>query len=480
MTKPAVSIALPALLCLFLLAAAPALALELQVGTVTPFDPNPITVISSQPGTLTITAVSGVRKLENPVTDLPVEAGETGLTWQGLTFGGEPVAGGPVTLEATVVHADGSTETAAVKVQIRKPRVVVVSVLPSAQAWYPDKNNKLKIDVTLSRQGHFFMELASAGKPDEVLWRCQGDNNTREPSSVLWNGRLNGGKTCPAGEYILTAYSRAVPDIRQTHSLTILEAPLPEPEFTVSSAFLPEDLTDDAAVWEALMAPVVVGIGGEGKGLHILRSKTSRGDDAGTVNCRTVGLVIREICEDGWVLVGAWRQKDGAYVEGYIKRENLTVVRPNTHYGVLLDKKNQTITVYEEGKPIGTAQVSTGLVREGYSQADSRSGVYLVGTRMSSFRREGYCYDYPLRIDGANLIHQIGYRTVDGVPNFTDQIAELGQKASHGCIRVDMRVTEENGGINAWWIWTHLERNTKIIVTEDDGTPHYPLGTYAP
>ena len=477
LTKLAVMFALLALMCL--LTAAPALALDLRVKAVTPFDPNPITVTSSQAGTLTITAVSGVRELENPVTDMPVEAGITEVTWRGLTFGGEPIASGPVTLEGTVTHADGSVETATVKTSIRSPRSAVVSVLPSSQAWYPDKNNQLKIDVTLSRKGHFVIELASAKNPGKVLWSVIGDNNTREPSVVLWNGRLNSRKVCPAGEYILTAYSRAMPEIKQTHPLTILDKPLPELSLAVTPSLFPEDLSDDAAVWEALMAPVAVGIGGEGKGLHIHINK-GRGNDVGTVNCRTVGLVIKEIYDDGWVLAGAWRQKDGAYVEGYVKQDNLMMVRPNTHYGVVLDKQKQTITVYEDGKPIGTTLVSTGLVRKGYPRADSRCGVYLIGTRMAGFWRDGAYYDYPLRIDGSNLIHQIGYRLVGDVPNFVAEIDELGRKASHGCIRVDMRAMKENGGINAWWFWTHLERDTKIIVTEDDETRRYPLGVPAP
>lgn len=468
------------LLALCLLMAVPAMALELNVKSVTPFEANPVTVTAAQAGTLTITAVSGVRELENPVTDLAVEAGVTELNWRGLTYGGEPVADGPVTLDAVLTHADGTVETATVKTTIRSPRSAVVSVLPAAQAWYPDKKSQLKIDVTLSRKGHFTVELASAKNPDKVLWTGKGNNDTREPAELLWNGRLNNRKVCPPGEYILTAYSKAMPDIRQTHPLTILDKPLPELALTVTPTLFPEDYSDDAAVWEALMAPVAVGDGGEGKGLHIHLAKRGRGDDVGTVNCRTVGLIIKEIYDDGWVLVGAWRQKDGAYIEGYVKADNLKVVRPNTHYGVVLDKRKQTLTVYEYGKPIGTTRISTGLVREGFPRADTHSGAYLVGSRMSGFWREGYYYDYPLRIDGANLIHQIGYRLVDSVPNFVDQTDELDRKASHGCIRVDIHVTQENGGINAWWIWTHLERDTKILVTEDDETLHYPLGAAAP
>ena len=44
----------------------------------------------------------------------------------------------------------------------------------------------------------------------------------------------------------------------------------------------------------------------------------------------------------------------------------------------------------------------------------------------------------------------------------------LGEKASHGCIRLDIRASGKNGGLNAWWVWTHLGRDTKIIVTPEE------------
>ena len=44
----------------------------------------------------------------------------------------------------------------------------------------------------------------------------------------------------------------------------------------------------------------------------------------------------------------------------------------------------------------------------------------------------------------------------------------LGSKASHGCIRVDPRITEAGNGINSWWIWTHLPHDTKIIITPEE------------
>ena len=81
----------------------------------------------------------------------------------------------------------------------------------------------------------------------------------------------------------------------------------------------------------------------------------------GTVSCRTVGVAVLELYDDGWAKIGAWRQTDGEYIEGYVKTSKLRMVRPNTRYGAVVDKKKQTLTVYENGKKLGTAMVSTGF-----------------------------------------------------------------------------------------------------------------------
>ena len=82
-----------------------------------------------------------------------------------------------------------------------------------------------------------------------------------------------------------------------------------------------------------------------------------------------------------------------------------------------------------------------------------------------SFESGGYRCDYPIRIDGGNLLHQVGYRErADGMADFSDQSAQLGQRASEGCVRVDWRTDDEDHGVNAYWLWTHLPYRTKVLV----------------
>ena len=112
--------------------------------------------------------------------------------------------------------------------------------------------------------------------------------------------------------------------------------------------------------------------------------------------------------------------------------------------------------------------VSTGFTTAEDRTADTHSGIYLLGTRMDGFGTDGHTYAYPIRMERLNLIHQMGYEMKNGERDFSAEMETLGTMASHGCVRVDARITEENNGINAWWIWTHMGHDSKIIVTPED------------
>ena len=457
-----------AVLALLLAGAGPARAVELRAEKIRAFAGNILTVESEDGGRLTIEAYDGTIPLKNPVTDLRVEGGTVEIPWDGLSFGGEPLRQGRVTLRATLTGTDRTVEQTEITVEAGPPRPAMLCVLPVTPYFCANGKSQLRIEAAMSAPGAFEITVAPKDRPEEVVWRQRGTDDARDPMVIRWEGKGKKGKYCEPGEYVISAWTRACPDRVQTAEITLLDKPLPEEELAVTGSLIPEDLADDEAVWAALTAPVAVGNGSEGQGLYILARK-SRGDDwAGTVACRTVGVAVLEIGEDGWVRVGAWRQSDGFYTEGYVKADKLRVVRPNPRYGAVVDKKNQTMTVYEYGKKLGTVRVSTGYSTMAHREADTHSGVFLLGTRLQSFMTDGHWYDYPIRIEAGNLIHQAGYAREEGRRNFTEEIAALGRKASHGCIRVDPRATQENGGLTAWWIWTHMGHDCKIIVTPEN------------
>lgn len=456
-----------AILLLLLALAAGASAVELKTGTIRAFDKNILTVSSEEGGLLTIEAWSGTLQLKNPATDLRVEAGEMEIPWDALSWGGEPVPAGRLTLRATLVCADRTTEQAEITAEAGAPLPAVLCCLPGAQRFYPDGKNSLRVEVAMAASGTYEVSAAPKDRPEEEVWHAQGFTNAKEPVVLWWNGLQRGRKPCEPGEYVITATSKVCPDRVQTAVVTVLAEPEEEPVLTVTGNLMPADFSDDEAVWKALTDPVAVGAGAEGAGLRIMAEKGARSGYIATVSCRTTGLSVLEISDDGWVKVGVWRQADGYWTEGWVKADKLRMIRPNDRYGAVVDKQNQTMTVYEDGKKIGTVLISTGYTTLESRTADTHSGIFLMATRMETFPQNGHIYNYPVRIDGYNLIHSAGYEKVNGQRDYSQELAALGTKASHGCIRIDPRAAGEDG-ISAWWVWTHMGHDTKIIVTPEE------------
>ena len=66
------------------------------------------------------------------------------------------------------------------------------------------------------------------------------------------------------------------------------------------------------------------------------------------------------------------------------------------------------------------------------------------------------------------MLHEVLYvKNADGTRNYSRYEPELGQKASHGCIRVPRRANAE--GINMEWLFSNLELKTKLFIWDDVG-----------
>ena len=450
------------LLALPLLPVHAAAALEVSVDSVVPFGRNTIVVRSDVPGILTVTPALPDFDLMPAVSAFPVEAGSTEIPWDGLSWFGEPLPAGRMTLKACLVDASGDVAEASVRISVSAPLCAAVSCLPAADSFCPEAES-LRVECGMSRKGSVRLEIASADAPDKVLRTLQGKAKDNVPVSLKWDGKDQKHRKLPAGEYILTAYSEALPDRRVTASVSLLSSPAPVPAVFETGDILPSDPENDEEVWAALTAPAVVGAGTEGQGLYLMKKK--KYSPGGSISARTAAVRVLEVGSDGWCKVAAWRQAVGEYMEGWVQAEKLAVIPPRQHYGVLINKANHIMTVYEDGKRIGSMQISTGLLNGQNLLAATPPGVYLLGSRMKDFQREGFHYDYPIRLHGDYLLHTVGYKTKESVRYYTQELEDLGGAASHGCVRMDVRVEGEDS-LNAWWIWTHLGRDTRVIVTE--------------
>ena len=276
-----------------------------------------------------------------------------------------------------------------------------------------------------------------------------------------WNGLLNGKKLDP-GQYHVVCYAKSSPQWTREFTLTVAEGAPQTAEVGVTGPVMPSRSATDEEIWAMMTAPAVVFSNGQGSGNIIMDRPASGAKELGRVHGTGTALEIIRLEEGGkWAYVGAWNLTKANYVEGYVMTEDLKVVTPAQDYGLLVDKQTQTLTVFHEGKRVATMKISTG---DPSKKHNTEAGSYLTCSRVSPFRTAGYKYEYAIRINGATLIHSVGWKDKDGYHSFAAENKKLGTKASHGCIRVE-RTTE--GGYNAWWLWTHLRWNTRVIVMDD-------------
>ncbi len=269
---------------------------------------------------------------------------------------------------------------------------------------------------------------------------------------------------------------------------------------------LPMGYTDEEAVWKVLMQPITVLDDGT-KNCERKQFKARKYPDkdceifTGEVTGISQGVHVLERGEE-WTLIEAYSSStEGSKVkvyaekfQGYVKTELLKeVTEIDDQYAVVIDKQWQRLYLYKEGKLYSTLLCSTGYVtpkKKNYWN-ETPAGEFLCVSwtgRLTLKDEEGVANmlcEYAIRINDGILMHEVPKipRTDDsGKVKWSHDRCEryLGEKASHGCIRVQQKYTPE--GINALWLWEHLsngtkkgEKYTKVIIWDDAGrTLGYP------
>ena len=425
------------------------------------YQPAEIAVNAPWPGWLTIQIWNDAGPQLPLCENLPVQAGRNVLRWDATSFGGMPLRAGKYHLLLRLTGEDGQRSVTHTFLAVERAAAALIYALPSGETLYHRRTEPWFVDCAVTGAGVVCLE----GYTDESLTdrfvsirkKLEGSGRFR----IAWNGESNG-RRASEGRYWMRAYLEGREADAVVFPLEIQNGREPVPELGPTGPLLP-DIRDDENLWQAMLTPVaVVDIEAEDhQRLYLAPDPDS--DVVGQVHGQSQAV---EVVETGarYTLVRAWRHEDGAPVEGYVPTKKLKMVLPSTRYGVVIDKSAQTLTVYEAGKPVGCARVSTGLKAPDKAFRETRAGAFLTTDRLVSFDSGGYRCDYPIRIDGGNLLHQVGYRErADGMADFSDQTAQLGQRASEGCVRVDWRTNDEYT-INAYWLWTHLPWRTKVLV----------------
>ena len=335
--------------------------------------------------------------------------------------------------------------------------------LPSAYTRFQRQTETWFLDCAVSRKCVVNLEIFASGRArPAAAVRKRIDNSGI--FSIAWNGK-NGDRRLDPGVYQCRVYASGYEDQAFSFALEIREGKPEESPIEPNAPLLPASMADQD-VWQCMMQPLtVVDIDAEAH-QRIYSEPDPDSQTVGHVHGQSQGLQVLESGER-YTLVRAWRHEDDTLVEGYIHTKKLKVVMPNTHYGLLVDKTAQTLTVYEDGAPIGKARISTGLPTMEKSFRETRTGAFMTTDRLIAFESNGFWCEYPIRFDGGNLFHQIGTLKTAAGKDFSIQQQQLGQRASEGCVRVAAQ-GEDEFEIDAYWLWTHVEYGTKVIVVGEE------------
>lgn len=427
-----------------------------------PFEAAQLTVEAPKDGRLTIRLWDAQGEQQPIVKDEAVHAGKNTFVWDATTYGGMPLSSGLCQAQAMLECADGTRHWMWAELRVGKPVATLHYALPCGAVFSHKRASPWFVDCAVTAKCVVSVEIYS----DEEMTRLAASVRKKVNNSgllrIAWNGERDGRKLAE-GDYYVKVYASGSEQRAFTFPLKVQNQRLEQAKLGPTGPLLPASL-DDESVWEAMLSPMaVVNIEAEDH-QRLYARPDPKSEVVGNVHGQSQGLEVVEVGKT-YTLVRAWRHEDDTYVEGYVPTRKLKMVTPNPRYGVLINKAAQMLTVYEDGRPIAHARVSTGLKAEGKAFRETRRGAFMTTGRVMPFESDGFRYDYAIRIDGGNLIHQVGYRKEAEMMDFSEQISQLGERASEGCVRVDWRAREE-GSVNAYWLWTHLPYGTKVLVVD--------------
>lgn len=228
----------------------------------------------------------------------------------------------------------------------------------------------------------------------------------------------------------------------------------------------------DAELWAAITRKMTGVDVGENESAYIYDSPENGRKTLGTVSGISQGLNVITNRGDGWSLVEAFRNEDGAFVRGYIKSNKLRPVDPNPHYGIVIDKATQTLIVLKDGVRVGSCKVTTGLPTTKYPHRETPAGEFITVTRRGTYEYYGtgnFTKD-TIRINGNYYLAEIPTTKKNGTKFVDTFVAALGTKSTRGTICIAHEASAD-GGINADWIWDMTDENKRVKVLIFDDKP---------
>lgn len=437
-----------------------------RIGQIICYSDNTFQVNAPENGALTI-SISAYSFVFRTIR-AEVQQGENRIEWDGLGHNGEKLSQMVYHFDADLTGESGTMYHIAFDSPVEKFAQALVLALPSSDTVYLDRTKEWFLECKVTMSGTLVVEMIPEG---EELPRY----TFRKPIEPV---RINHflfseicGKTeISPGRYLVKVYEMSNPAYHNIFSLEVENGCPEEIPVGVTGRIMPEENDTDEKIWELMMQPAVVVDIGNTSHQNVYEKPDETSASLGTLHGQTQSLCVLEISE-GWALIEAWNHEEGEKITGWVPAGKLKTVTPSKEYGLLLDKKTQTMTVLRNGKRIDTFLVCTGRMEKNELYQETAAGSFLTGEHRVDYSMNGKKYDFVIQYDGGNLIHQIPYAFGDGKKDFTEGRALLGAKGSHACIRLPSEPGPESG-VNAYWIWTHIPYRTRLIILDDPDERH--------
>jgi lipoprotein-anchoring transpeptidase ErfK/SrfK len=445
-------------------------------------------------------------------SEISVNTGENHLVWNGLGRTQQLFPQGDYRL---VLLMDGNTAETAVSIGPESPRIsqlrIVDAHITPGQNW--------ALSAQLNMPGTLMVVFHVADQAANIFYAPVPAGET----TVSWDGYIDG-VAAPEGQHTLSVlFLDESGFAANQHHVTLTVGPVPKHTpasdvkvsegYTTPIANLSEAINEmkytlptkevvteeekgssywkmpigewnEEAIWEVMLQPITVVVGGDQRETYKLRAakdiSMDRENILGEITYEAQGVHIIEQTDDGWSLVEAYNSSYGPdnrtrrgygdtddLIRGYIETKNLKTITPRDDYGILIDKLKQRLYVFKEGKLFTELLISTGIPTRQQPWNETPSGEFLMVSRVGQFNAGNLVCRMAMRINGGALIHEVPYieNQSTGYWDYSSQEAQLGKKASHGCIRVQ-RLNNEDG-INMSWLWNNIKVNTKVLIWDD-------------
>lgn len=492
-------------LCIITVAAflSPASAMEASFvyapQTLSPGKAERVSVSVSQDCNVTLTLLNDQGETAYTLReDMQVAAGMLTLTMNGLDKQGNALPAGAYTL---LLRAGDVTVSQPLLIGNAAPQITYLDTDGDVFL-----NGDIHLTVAVTANGTLALSLVSSrdGTAYDLPYTSvlSGSNDIAIPLP----------STLQAGSYTLSAFvtdaAGAVSSTRMiSFEISVPVTPTPQPTATPAPIYRASDMADETiagdfwsmeignydwdAIWQVMISPMTV-ISGTGKEaekqVYRLRAtpdkSTQRSNIVGEITCETQGVHVLETLDNGWTLVEAYNSSYGPnnsnrrgygitdeLIQGYVETAKLKTFTPKTKYGLLIDKMTQELYILTENGLFSTLLVSTGYPTDDKPWNETPAGEFYLSSKVGDFPSGNMTCGYGIRFNCGDILHEVPYILNEKyqIRDYSYTEKYLGEKASHGCVRVQRKQNED--GINMKWIWDNVPVGTKLLIWDEDLRP---------